>query len=190
MSPGGEGPLGAAPDVQPAVLVPERRRIVRLDVALVDRLGVELALDDDVRLGEALLDVALDVLEVLGEVAQRVGLLPELRRLQVVVEQGSAVLHPLRGGQDGRQDLVPDVDQGQRLLRDVRARRRDSGDGVSAVERLLIGEDVVPQVLERAVPGGRGREVRRPVTTAWTPRERLGPAGVYRQDAGVGVRAA
>ena len=43
---------------------------VRLDVALVHRLGPEAALDDDLGLGEAGLDVAQLVLELAGDVGR------------------------------------------------------------------------------------------------------------------------
>ena len=69
MVPKGEELLRAAPDGQVAVLVPEGSRRLGLDVALVDRLGPELPLHNDVRFREGLLHVALAEHDPVGQVA-------------------------------------------------------------------------------------------------------------------------
>ena len=86
-----EGALRAAPDGHVAVGVPQGRGVVRLDVALVNGGGVELALDDDGRLGEALVDVAELELEVLGDVGGLAGRLAQRLGDQVVVQQRGVV---------------------------------------------------------------------------------------------------
>jgi hypothetical protein len=72
--------LRAAPQLGRAVLGHRGQRGVRLDVALVDRRRLELALDDDVGLGEAGLDVAQHDLDALGDVRRLVGLRARRRR--------------------------------------------------------------------------------------------------------------
>ena len=51
--------LGAAPELALAVGADAGEAGMRLDIALMGRLGLEAALDDDVGLGEALLDIAM-----------------------------------------------------------------------------------------------------------------------------------
>ena len=73
-----EGALGTVPDVDAPVVAPVDGAGVRLDVALVHRRGVELALDDHVGFLEALGDIAPLVLRVIGDVALAPRLLSEL----------------------------------------------------------------------------------------------------------------
>ena len=194
--PGCEGALRAAPDVHPVVLVPQRGRVVRLDVPLMDRLGIVLPLYDYVGLGEPLRNVSLGVLEVLGEVARLVGLFPELRCFQVVVKEGSALFHPVGGGQHRWQDIVLDVDKHQRFLGYVRTGGRDTGHRMASVKHLVAGKDVVAKVLQapRALS-----DVHRLVRDAGKvpgcdhapdSLQGLGLAGVDGPDPGVGVGTA
>ena len=61
-------PLSAAPDGDAPIGVPQSSGYLGLDVSLVDGRSIELALDDEVCIGEALLYVALDLSEVLRDV--------------------------------------------------------------------------------------------------------------------------
>ena len=69
-----EDALGAGPDGHTAIGGPLGGGDVGLDVALVHGLGLELALDDDVGLGEALLDIADRVLDVSGNITLHAGI--------------------------------------------------------------------------------------------------------------------
>ena len=64
-----ERALRARPDVQPAVIVPKGGHVLRFDVALVDRGGVELAFNNDVGLAETRGDVSKAVLKMLRHIA-------------------------------------------------------------------------------------------------------------------------
>ena len=74
VGPHDEVALGAAPELGRAVLGDAGQGGVRLDVALMDRRGLELALDDDIGLLEAGLDVAQGDLDALGDVGGLLGL--------------------------------------------------------------------------------------------------------------------
>ena len=92
---------------------------MRLDVALVHGLGVELALDHDVGLGEALLHVAERELDPLGDVRGLGRRRLDARGDHVLVQQRRAALHRLDHVDHVRQDLVVDLDQLQRLPGDA-----------------------------------------------------------------------
>ena len=143
---------------QLAVLLPHRRRGVRLDVALVRHRGAELALDDDLRLGEARLGVAERHYQVLGDVGLLVGRLVALgvvgglRQLlgaQVGVQHRGGVGHRLLHVQHRGQLLVLDLDQVEGVLGDVRVGRADGGDRVAAEDQLLVGEQEAAQPAQR-----------------------------------------
>ena len=176
---------------------------VRLDVALVGHRGLELALEDDVGVGEALFHVA----ELEAQMARRVrGALGavgagheargHLRGAHVLVQLRRALGHRLVDAHHRVERLVDDVDQRERVLGDVRVGRADGGDGMPGVERLVRGEHVVAHVLERRE---RLAEVDEVVAE---PREvRVGHdgehalegerlRGIDADDAGVGVGAA
>jgi hypothetical protein len=91
---------------------------VRLDVALVHRLGRERALYDEVRLLEAGLDVADSELDALGDVGGLLGRRLHAGRYEVLVQQRRVRLHSLDDVDDVRQHLVIDFDQLQGLLGD------------------------------------------------------------------------
>src|SRR5262249_32019437 len=67
--------LGAAPQLDLAVFGGRGDAALRLDIALVHRLGVVFALDDDVGFRETLLDVADAEIEPLDHVRRLVGAL-------------------------------------------------------------------------------------------------------------------
>ena len=116
-----ERALRAAPDQHAAIVVPQRGGGVRLDVALVDRGGVEFALDDHVGFGEALLDIAHAIAEVLGDVAR-----PDRSARRVPWSSRSscsmrrAFLHGFGRGEHAGQHFVLHFDQPGGLLGDVR----------------------------------------------------------------------
>ena len=145
----GESALGAGPDGQPPVAGPGGGGGVGLDVTLVHRASVILALQDYVRLAEPPLHVAQLVLDVAGDVAPRAGVLAagEAFLLEVggqgLVNNRRVGPHGVFEGQHRLQHFVVDVDQGQRLLGDVRAGGGHGGDGVSLVQRLLVGHHVL-----------------------------------------------
>ena len=109
---------------------------VRLDVALVDGLGAEAALDDHVGLGEACVDVTQLVLEGSGDVG---GLALELDE---VVQDRRAGLHRLLDVDHEGQHLVFDLDQLAGFRRDLLGGGGDGGDRMAGKQRLLAGHDV------------------------------------------------
>ena len=166
---------------------------MRLDVALVGHRRPVLALDDEVGGGEARLHVALLVVDVQRDVRGRVARgAVRLGRAARLVEDGRAVEHGVADVHDVRQDLVLDVDQGQRVLRGVLVDGRHGGDGVPDVEHAVAREHVVraPDFagVLRAV-ALRGREVGVGDDGAHAGMG-FGAAAVDAEDAGVGVGAA
>ena len=118
------------------ILIPQGGGVVGFDITLVHGCGVEFALDDNVRLGETLLDVPQFVTDVYGDVAGPFRLLAELLGLQVLVQKGGAVAHRLRRRKRARENLVIDLDEARGLLGDVRAGRRDRGNRMPPVQSL------------------------------------------------------
>ena len=108
----------------------------------VRAVGDEAALDDEVGVAHALLDVALDDRRVGGVVA--------VAHHAVGVAVGGPVdVHERRVGRqrglevvDDRQLLVLDLDQVDGLLRDLGRERRDGRDGVTLVAHVLLAEEV------------------------------------------------
>ena len=195
---GGEGALSAGPDREVAVLAPGSGAVVRFDVSLVDGGGVDLVLRHRVGLGKTFGDVPELVLVVRRDVALPAGVLAELLRGQVLVQEHGILLHRLEDLGVRRQHLVVDVDQAEGFLGDVLVDRRHPGDGMAAVEHLVGGQDVVAHVFQLGrplaevddfVPFGRG-QVTQSGDHGAHPLQRLGPAGVDRPDAGVPVRGA
>ena len=105
--------LGAAPDGEGVVAVPHGGGAVGLDVPLVHGGGVELPLDHEVGVPEALVGVADLEDEVVGDVADLAWVVvgPEApgaaaglgHGQQAVVEQGRVVLHGVQHVHDGRE---------------------------------------------------------------------------------------
>ena len=144
--------LGADPDVDLAVLAPQRCAVVRLDVALVVHRRVELALEDDVRLGEAGVEVALCELDALRDVGGAVAVLlgalgaeeaEDLLGRDALVDDRRVFRHRVLHVHHRLEHLVLDLDEVEGVLGDVGVVRGDGGHGVAAVERLVGGEDVV-----------------------------------------------
>ena len=196
-----EGPLRAVPDVDAPVVAPVDGAGVRLDVTLVYRRGVELALDDHVGFLEALGRVALLVLRVVGDVALAARVLAELGHLKVVVEDRSVVGHGRDHLGDGLQNIVVDLDRLCRFLRLVSRSCGDCRDRMASEDHLLprhdsiakvekVGGELAERHLSGAVVTKRGlREVRRGHDRA-NGRVRFRLARVYRPYVSVGMWAA
>ncbi len=186
--------LAAAPDRDLSALDVDDAG-VRLDVALMHGLGLEVALDDDVGSGEAGIAVAELVLERAGDVGggsrSRLG----ADVAHVLVQDGRTRLQGLVHVDDPGQHLVVDLDQLEGVGRDFVRYRRHRRDRVTHIERLLARHDVAAveaQVLD--AEGGR--------LVPWELDEvladhdglhagqRQGLVEVDGPDAGMGVRAA
>ena len=177
-------------DVQPLVLVDPGDRAVRLQVrvlAAVRRVG---PLVDDVRLGEASLDVADTAVDVDQDVALRVA---DEGVLAPVVDHRRAGPHRLLGVEDGRQDLVLDRDLAAPFLGGGLGLGHHGGhplpdEADDVVEHVgVVGIDA-----EVLVDGG-GVELARhvlPGEDRMHARHLERGALVDRDDAGVGVRRA
>ena len=109
---GGEGALGAGPDGQLAIGVPEGCAVLGFNVPLVHRGSGILLLHDDVSGGEALLQVALFVAEMGGDVAVLVSFLPHLRGGLVLMEQLGVFSHRLTDLGGRLQRFVLHLDEG------------------------------------------------------------------------------
>ena len=133
-----ERALSAAPDMQPAVRVPDSARRMRLDIALVDSYRVELALNYDVRLGEALIDIALHMLEVLRHIARRVlDGLAEFVRSHGLMQDRRAVGHSILHRHRRRKHLVLHLDELHGFLSDVRVSCGHRRDCVPLVQHFV-----------------------------------------------------
>ena len=195
-------PLRRGPDRDVPVRRPRRRRAVRLDIALMHRLGAEVPLDDHVRFGERLLTVApleqqprCDVTALAGVRAPREPRRQRVRR-HILVEERRAGRHRLVHRHERVEDFILHVDQVERLLRDMRAHRHHRDHRVALVQDLLAGQVVLrhdPRVHQHL------RQVDRRIADDGVVRvgddgahavERLGIARVDRLDPRVGVRAA
>ena len=131
-----------------------------LDVALVNGLGLELPLDDYVRLGKSLLHVAQPVLYVPRYVSLHAGVLAPAEPLhpehggQVVVQDGGVLLERVVEGQHRRQDFVVHFDQVQCQLGDVGADRGHGRHRVALVQGFVVGHDVLRHEPRRALGFG------------------------------------
>ena len=105
--------LVTGPDGDLAVAAPEHGGVLRLDVALVYGLCVELPLDHHVGVLEPLLHVAYAELSVYGDVAVLAGVLAHGHCGHLVVEYWRAVLHRLHSGHNRRKHFVFHVDEVQ-----------------------------------------------------------------------------
>ena len=140
-----EVPLRAAPYGDAVLRRPPAGGGVRLDVALMDGLGSELALDGDVGLLEAGVYVADFEARVAGDVVGKFGM-----------EQRRAVRHRVFYGGDGGQDFVLDVNEVESFFGFVGAVGGDGGYRVSSEQRLAARQNLaadVVQVLRRAAGG-------------------------------------
>ena len=141
--------LAAAPDGHVAVGAPVRGRGMRLDVALMYCLGLELSLDHDVGLRETGFDVSQTELESVGHVRPLCTVAPAARSArgavqgqETLVQDRRIVSHGVLDAQDVGQDFVVHVDQVQRLLRGPGIGGGHGGDHVTLVEGLLTGDDI------------------------------------------------
>ncbi len=169
---------------------------MRFDIGLMHRFGLELVFDDLVRFRETGLDVA----DFEGDVTRHIGRLGrgglDAARNHVVEQQRRVRRHRLVDIDDMRQDLVVDLDQRERLVRDRDAGRRHGGDGVSVIQRLFAGHDIpgdmpeidlnasradIGEILIREVGGGHHR---------LDARQGLGLGRIDRLDFRVRMRAA
>jgi hypothetical protein len=134
--------LAAAPDGDLTGLVDAHEAGMRLDVALVHRLGLEAALDDDFGRSEPGLDVAQRVLKLAGDIGGggRTRLGADVAH--VLVQNGRARLHGLVDVDHPGQDLVVDLDQLERLGGDPARRCRDRCHGMARVEYLIARHDI------------------------------------------------
>ncbi len=194
----GEGALRARPDDDGAVRVPLCGRVVGLDVALVDHLGSEFALNDEVGLTEGQVEVAAGEPVVGSDVRGLLGHLTGHQRLGVALlaQEWSIVAHRVAHIEDGSEGLVPHLDLRERFFGDVGIDGGNGCDGVAAVEGLLAGQDVVERFLD---VDGALTELLHLVLGAREVLRRdygehagvlLGFAGVDGEDARVSVRAA
>ena len=137
-----EGALGARPDCDLSVGRPIGRAVLWLDVALVGARDGVCALDDCGGSGEGSLGVAvLHPLE-LSDVGVR-RLLAEVIPDKVLVDDHGIVRHGVLEGNDGREHLVIDLDELQRLERRVLVHRRDGRDRMSLIDSLVLGHDAL-----------------------------------------------
>ncbi len=169
---------------------------VRLDIGLMHGLARIAALDDDIGVAEAGIDIALGKADPLGDVRGMGRLRVDPLGEDVVVQQGRLGLHRLFDVDDVRQHVVVDLDQRAGLLGDRRRGRRHRGHRVAVIEHLVARHAVARQVAEVHRPLADKRLLRRDRRKilpghhgldAW---QRLRLCGVDREDARVRVRAA
>ena len=130
--------LRAAPEFDLTVIRATRDAGLRLDIALMHRLGVERPLDDDVGFRKSLFRIA-DRQVVTFDDVRRLFCVWPLQALgtQVIVQDRRAGLHRLDRVDDVRQHLVFDLDQFQRFLGDRLAGRGDGRDRMAFPINLL-----------------------------------------------------
>ena len=173
-----------------------RHHGVRLDVALVNRLGGELPLDHHITRREPGRDVTVAEFVALGHVRGLVGCGIDPLRDQIFVQQRSPRRERGIERQHRLEDFVVDVDQRQCALRDVVGHGRPGRDRVTGVVDLVPRPHVVGQAAKvgrsLADEGILGRDIGE-VGTAHHCLHTLElecAAGVDPQDARVSVRAA
>ena len=115
---------------------------MRFDIALMHGLGAKLVLDDVVGVLEALLEVAVIVMDMPGDV----GRLPALI-FHVIAQDRSLGLHRLHYVEHRGQHLVIDLDQVERFLGDMRAGRRHHRHAVAMVQNPVLGDKVLNQMM-------------------------------------------
>ena len=140
--------LGGCVNLDLAVLGVAGERSLGLDIPLMHRLGVELALDDEVRFGEAFLHVALGEVEDLGEVGRLFRCRLDALGNLFLVQQRRVVRHRLHRVDHVRQDLVIDLDELDGLARDGVRGRGDRGDRMAVIEHLLARHHIARDIAE------------------------------------------
>ena len=196
-----ERALGARPDRDAAVRVAVGDRGVRLDVALVDHRHAVGLLEDEVGLGAsprprrrararacwAMLG-ALVVRLALGGGDAGVGQRLAGVGLGALVGHARRVrLHRLERVDGGRQHLVLDLDQVERLVGDGQLVGGHGGHRLAGEDHAVDRQHGVARASWRL---GFSSGMSAAVSTARTPGQRPRRAGVDALDAGVGVRAA
>ena len=111
-----EGHLGAGADDQAVVFVPPGERDVGLDVGLLHLLDAVFAFVDKGGVGQGRVHVAVVHEEVDGHVVLGV---VDAFGVRLVVDDRRARLHGRLRVEDGRQHLILDLDQLQRLLHQI-----------------------------------------------------------------------
>ena len=109
---------------------------MRLDIALMHRLGGVSALDDDLGVLEAGFGVALFESHDFRDIRRLRRLRIDARGEHVVVQNGCVVGHRLFDVDDERQHFVFDVDQRQRRVGDRLRGGGDGGDRMALIQRL------------------------------------------------------
>ena len=188
--------LARRPNLALAVGVHSRGGRMRLDIALVHRGGLELLLDHEIGVLEALLDIADGEFEPLRDIGRLGRGRLDAAGDHVLEEQRRVVGHRLVDVDDVRQHLVLDPQESLGLLGDLLGGRGDRGDGVALVEHFLARHDIAgdvpeidrdplrPDVLELMV-GEVGAGDHR-----LYPRQRRRLRGIDLLDARMGVRRA
>ena len=128
--------LARAPDRGLAVGCDRNHAGMRLDIALVHRLGRVAPLDDDFGFAEPGLDIALGEAHHLRNVGGLGRLGVDARGEDVVMQQRRVRRHRRLDIHDVRQYLVFDLDQIKRLIGDRRGDGGDRGHRMPLVERL------------------------------------------------------
>ena len=129
--------LIAAPDRHHAIGIPQHRGILRLNIALMHHIREKLALDNHIRFGKPLLDIAQfrakmrrHIAEILAPLAHRIGSL-------IFVYQRRVILHRLPHIQHMGQHLVFDLNQIQRFFGNMDIGRRHRRHGIPLIEHLF-----------------------------------------------------
>ena len=181
--------LCAGADHQSVVLVPPRHDDVRLQRRLLDLRAVIRRFEDTVGLFESLFHTAHFPIDDRRQVARAVLDLPAFR---LVVQNGRARLHALARIEDCGQWLVLDLDQFQRLERDLFALRRHGGHAIAHKAHFVVQAVVVVRAwFGIALPGGGVRNARQVLVRQHSMHtgQRSRPAGIDALDQRVGVRA-
>src|SRR5262249_46159811 len=139
-------PLRAAPDVTRTVRLEVGEAGVRLDIALVGRLGAEHALDDHVRSLETLVEIAMAELMPACDVWWPRCLWLHTLSKDVLVQDRGVGRHCRFDIGNMRKHLIVYLDQFQRPSGDRRTNRRNGGDGMAVVKRLAARHDVLESI--------------------------------------------
>ena len=151
--------LRGHPQFALAVGTDAREARVRFDVALVRLFGLVAALDDDVGLREAGLDVAVSELGFLRDVRRLRRLRFDAGGADVRLHDRRVRLHRLVDIGDVRQHFVVDLDQLQRLARRFGIDRGDRRNRVSVVQRAAARHAVLEHVEHAAVAFRQVRQI-------------------------------
>ena len=158
--------------------------------------GVEFALDRNVGLGEARLDIAHHVAEMLRDVAHAAGLLAKFLGFEILVQNGRALSHGFGSRERARQHFVIDFDQAGGFFGDMDAGGGNGGNRMPPIEHFALGEHVAARIAEGRVAFAQVdqalRHLRKIVCChdRFDSGERRGLAGIDAANARMRVRAA